>query len=89
MKIIFTLHAKEKLLTPEIKNLTINHNKIINILKNPGVVDKTVDPHQSIGHLTDELSLSVIWKVEKGRIKVVTFYPAGKGRYENKILQRR
>lgn len=89
MKIIFTIHANEKLLAPEIRRLEITKEKIIETLKQPLTLNKDVNPHQSIGELNNELSLAVIWKIESGIIKVVTFYPAEKGRYESKILRRR
>lgn len=89
MKVIFTIHTKEKLLTSEIKVLGITRKRIIESLKQPLVTNKSANPHQSIGELNDELSLAVIWKIESGIIKVITFYPAEKGRYESKVLRRR
>ena len=89
MKVVFTIHAKGKLLTNEVKALGITRKKIIESLRQPLVINKKVNPHHSIGELNDELSLAVIWKTESGIIKVITFYPAEKGRYESKILRRR
>lgn len=89
MKVVFTIHAKEKLSTSEAKKLGITQEKIIYALKQPLVINNNVNPHQSVGKLSDELSLAVIWKMESAIIKVITFYPAEKGRYESKILQRR
>lgn len=88
-KIVFTIHAKEKLLSVEAKLLKITQKKITDILKSPLVVNKRVNPHKNIGNFNDQLSLVVIWKTENDIIKVITFYPAEKGRYESKILQRR
>lgn len=89
MRVVFTVHANRKLLTNEIKGLGITRKKIIESLKQPLVTNKNVNPHQSIGELNDNLSLAVIWKTESGIIKVITFYPAEKGRYESKVLRRR
>lgn len=89
MKIIFTKHVKDKLLKEESRRLGITGAHIKQVLENPVIEDKKIIPHQSIGKFNDELSLSVIWKMEKNVIIVITFYPAGKGRYESKILQRR
>lgn len=86
MKIVFTVHAKDKLKTEEVKLLKINRKKLINILKQPVVVDKSIEPHRNVGKLDETLSLAVIWKVENGIIKIITFYPAEKGRYESKVL---
>ena len=89
MKVILTLHAKEKLLTAEAKILGITRKKITDTLRKPLVKNKNMNPHQSVGELNSDLSLAVIWKQESGIIKVITFYPAEKGRYESKILRRR
>ena len=90
MKVIFTIHVEEKLLEADSKELGITKDKIIAILKNPVATDKKVYPRHSVGFLNDELSLNVIWKMEKGDIiKTITFYPAEKGRYESKILRGR
>lgn len=89
MKIVYTKHARDKLLKEEAQKLGITEEHLRKVLENPVVEDKNITPYQSIGKLNDELSLSVIWKMEKGVIIVITFYPAGKGRYESKILQRR
>ncbi len=89
MRIVFTKHVYEKLKTKESVDLGIKLKTLEGILKNPTIVDKSVDPYQSVGKLTQNLSLSVIWKVEGGIIKTITFYPARKGRYESKILRRR
>lgn len=89
VKIIITLHVKDKLQEEESKKLGITKEHLIKVLQNPFAVDKDKNPHQSVGKFNKELSLSVIWKIENRAVKVVTFYPSGKGRYENKILQRR
>lgn len=88
MRIVLTLHTKEKLLTVEAKSLGITRKEVITVLHKPLIVNNKLNPHQSIGKLNDKLSLVVIWKTENAIIKVITFYPAEKGRYEGKILQR-
>lgn len=89
MKIIFTKHVEDKLKEDEAKKLGITAKHVREVLNNPIIVDKLANPHHSVGKFTMELSLSVIWKVENSYIKVITFYPAGKGRYESQILRRR
>ena len=89
MVIKYTKHVFDKLKLPEVVKLKINLEDINKVLKEPEVVNKSIEPHQSTGKLTMELSLSVIWKIEDGIIKVITFYPAKKGRYESKILRGR
>lgn len=89
MKIVFTKHAIYKLQQKSARNLQINKEKIKKVLENPIAIDKSITPHRRTGKLTDELSLCVIYKVEKGVYKVITFYPAEKGRYESKVLRGR
>lgn len=86
-KYIYTIHAELKLKRPEIKKLGITRRKIQKVVENPVALDKSEDPvYIVIGRLTDKLSLSVAYRrVEEG-IRVITFYPAEKGRYESKIL---
>lgn len=89
MKIVYTKHAADKFQDKEVIKLGIKREHINRVLKNPLAEDKNIIPHQSVGKFSNELSLSVIWKMGKDAIIVITFYPAGKGRYESKILQRR
>lgn len=89
MAIKYTKHVHDKLKTDEIRKLKIDLKTIEGVLNKPTVVDKSIEPHQSVGKISKDLSLSVIWKVEDGIINVITFYPAKKGRYESKILRRR
>ena len=86
-KYVYTLHAEQKLKLPEIKKLGINRKLIQKVVENPLALDKSEDPvYIVIGELTDKLSLCVAYrKIGKG-IRVITFYPAEKGRYESKIL---
>lgn len=89
MKIVYTKHVIDKFKDEEVIKLGIKRKHVSNVLENPVIVDKVINPHQSVGWFSKGLSLSVIWKIENRRVKVVTFYVAGKGRYESKILQRR
>lgn len=89
VKIELTLHAKEKLKTKESKLLKITKKIIIDAIKKPIGVDRNLSPHRSTDKLNDDLSLAVIWKEEDGIIRIITFFPAEKGRYESKILRRR
>ena len=89
MTINYTKHVYDKLKLPEIIKLKIKLEDIAQVLENPTHVDKSIMPHQTVGDLSSTLSLSVIWKIKDGIMKVITFYPAKKGRYESKILRRR
>lgn len=89
MAIKYTKHIYDKLKLKEIIKLRINLETIAKVLNNPTVVDKSIEPYQSIGKISKQLSLSVIWKMEGGIIKVITFYPARKGRYERRLFSKR
>lgn len=89
MRIKFTKHVFDKLKLREVIALKIGLETIVKVLEKPTLIYKSVEPYQSIGKISDSLSLSVIWKMEGDIIKVITFYPARKGRYEGKILRRR
>ncbi len=89
MTIKYTKHIYDKLKLPEIMKLKISLNTITNVLNSPNIVDKSIEPHQSVGEISKTLSLSVIWKIEGDIITAITFYPSKKGRYESKILRRR
>lgn len=89
MAIKYTKHIYDKLKLSENVRLKIKLENITEVLINPTSVDQSIDPHQSIGNLSNTLSLSVIWKKEDGIIKVITFYPAKKGRYERKLFSKR
>lgn len=84
---VIILFRELKLKLPEIQKLGITKDKIQNVVENPIALDKSEDPvYIVIGRLTDKLSLCVAYRrVEEG-IRVITFYPAEKGRYESKIL---
>ena len=89
MKVIFTRHASLKLQEKEPKSLKITRRKIRGVLKNPVTTDKSIYPHRSVEKLNQELSLCVIYRIEKETYIVITFFPAEKGRYESKVLRRR
>lgn len=83
---IYTIHVKEKLQKPEVRKLRINKKRIGNVIDKPNIIDRSEEPVLiAIGSLNRTLSLCVVYrKVEEG-IRVITFYPAEKGRYERKV----
>lgn len=87
MKIIYTKHAEEKLGTKEAKKFHITKSKIEKIVKKP-IIQETlaVGLIRVFGLLDKAHSLCVVYKIENGKIKVITFFPVEKGRYESKIL---
>lgn len=83
----YTLHAKSKLTIHYIKKLGITKFKIQSVIEKPEALDKSEDPvYIAIGRLNEELSLCVAYTKVENRVRIITFYPAEKGRYERKIL---
>lgn len=82
--VYYTSHAIDKLETAEAKNFKISKVTIEKVLKKPrfqkqlptGVI-------RASGLLDEEHSLCVIYRLESENIKVITFFPSQKGRYEN------
>ena len=88
-KFTYTIHGKNKLNSPLAMKLKITKKKIENVIGNPVVLDKSEEPvYIAIGELNSKLSLCAAYRRAEGKIRVITFYPAAKGRYESKILQR-
>lgn len=84
MKIIFSSHAlrdKFPLLRKHGFNLT--RKDIKTIVKNPDHLDETSDYPKIIASkdFDERHILRVVYKLEDGIIKIITFYPAEKGRY--------
>jgi uncharacterized DUF497 family protein len=87
MQIRFSKHATEKLKDPVCKNIGIKESTIKNVLAAPEVIDNSDFPLlMAIGKLNKNLSLCVIYKFIETDIKIITFFPAKRGRYEGKIL---
>lgn len=91
MKIFYTKHANEKFKQESyVFKLKINKRLIRSIIQKPQVEDRTRgEKITAIRSIDDKHSFVVIYKEIKRVILVITFYPARKGRYEAKILQRR
>lgn len=87
--LFYSLHAEDKLTLGEIRKLKISKREIERILKRPEAIDRSEKPVLiAMGELTKTVSLCVVYKRVTGGVKVITFYPAERGRYERKILQR-
>ena len=88
MKIVYTKHAKDKLKIAESIKFKIN-KRLINISLNKISLSNKVEMFRLIEKLDKHHDLCVIIKQEDKIIKVITFFPTQKGRYESEILQRR
>ena len=57
------------------------------VVEKPIVLDKSEEPVRiAIGNFTGNLSLCVAYRKTKQGTRIITFYPAERGRYERKIL---
>ena len=82
MKIIYTLHAEEKLKRTDIRKFGINKKQIENILKNPQKKSKTkYGDFAASSQINDKHDLRVIYDIIDKEIKVITFHISKKGRY--------
>lgn len=85
MKIIYTKHTEDKLKTVEAKKFKINKNKIEVVVRGTELVINS-RVARLIGKLDKDHSLCVILRKEKNSLKIITFFPTEKERYESKIL---
>jgi len=83
MDIIFTKHADKKLKDLKILGVLITKKQILAVLKNPMQTDIQSDAPNSIaiGNFDTDHVLRVVYRNEDGILRVITFYPARKGRY--------
>lgn len=84
MKIVFTSHAiKDKFPLLLRHGFKVTKKDIKSVISNPEHIDKITDyPKIIVSKEFDKKHiLRVVHKVENGIIKVITFYPAEKGRY--------
>jgi len=87
---VYTLHAQLKLKKESAAKLGINKIKIEKIIQYPEALDESEKPVIiAIGKLTETLSLNVPYRKVKDKVRIITFYPARRGRYESKILSGR
>ncbi|MBI4008730.1 hypothetical protein HY357_00700 [Candidatus Roizmanbacteria bacterium] len=91
MKIVYTYHAKRKFREEKyIKQLKITRKTVKKVILKPTLEDKSRgEKITAVGIIDERHSLVVIYKKVENGLKIITFFPAEKGRYENKILQRR
>lgn len=81
------MHARQKFSFPEIKKIGITKGKVEKVVEKPITLDKSEEPVIiAISDLSNDLSLCVVYRKIEKVIRIITFYPAEKGRYERKIL---
>ena len=84
MKIIYTKHAEiDKFVLFKKRGINFTKRQISSVIENPDHIDEVTDIPNIIAskNLNNKLILRVVYKIEGGIIRVITFYPAEKGRY--------
>jgi Trk K+ transport system NAD-binding subunit len=80
-KVVFTLHAEDKLKL--LRKVGVTKEKILKIIENPErLVDGYYGRKIAQGLLSEDLILRVIYEESEGEIMVVTVYPGERRRYE-------
>lgn len=86
-RVRLSLHVVEKLGDQTSQRLGITSQRIEAVLHQPACIDNSDFPVlMAVGALTTTLSLCVVYKFVGGEVRVITFFPAKRGRYESKIL---
>ena len=83
MKIIYTLHAKEKLKRKDIVNLKITEKLLESILENPQTKSKTkYGDCTAISAIDSHHDLRIVYDIITPQgLKIITFHVSKKGRY--------
>ena len=84
MKIVFSKHAREDKFTMLAKhNFYPTEDDVIEVIKEPEHEDKESDKPNIIASkgIDEKHVLRVVYRKENDIIKIITFYPAEKGRY--------
>ena len=82
--VLFTKHSEEKLKTKAAKRLKITRQRILRLLDKPLIEEQLPKGIiRAVGVLDQVHTLCIVYKWENGIMKVITFFPAKKGRYEN------
>jgi len=78
---IFTKHALKKFRDLKLLRISLTRKQVIKTIKEADDVDNQIDFPKKIANLI----LRVVFRIEEDDIIIITFYPAEKGRYYNKI----
>ncbi|MCH8821133.1 DUF4258 domain-containing protein [Patescibacteria group bacterium] len=84
MKVVFSKHAKERKFPALAKHgFNLTESDVLKVVENPEHEDKDSDVPNIIASKSfgEKLVLRVVYKKQNDIIKIITFYPAEKGRY--------
>jgi len=86
MKIIFTNHAKVKFEILKRHGFEVSEKQIRDIVEKPDTKSKgRKDRFIVQGPVDDTHVIRIILEIESNNIKIITFYPARRERYENQL----
>lgn len=83
MRCMFTKHVIDKLRNLKISRVKITRKLILSTIEYPEDVNSEEDYPNLIASakLDVDRVIRVVYRIEDGRIVIITFYPAKKGRY--------
>lgn len=84
---VFSRHALDKLKIKETKLFGVRKKIITHVVETGLIVETEEEVVLTVGSLDSHRSLCVVYKQAGGKIKIITFFVARKGRYERKVLQ--
>jgi len=85
MKFVFTKHAEHKLSNLKVVGIKVTKKKIREVINKPDHLEQDYDYPNLIASakLDVDRVIRVVYRIEKKRVIIITFYPAKKGRYYN------
>ena len=84
MKYEFTAHALEKFKDLEKYNFKLSENQVLESIKNPDKVERSRKGRKvAQARISDRYILRVIYEEIGEVVRIITFYPARRERYEN------
>ncbi len=80
----FTRHAQQKFTDLVRLGFIITPEQVLEALRNPEQVDRDLDPPVAQKAINDRHLIRVIFVEDEDEVRIVTFYPARRARYEPK-----
>lgn len=83
MEIVFTNHILDKINNLSVSGITISKKLILKTVNSPDDINSDEDYPNLIASakIDKDRVIRVVYRVESGKIILITFYPAKKGRY--------
>jgi len=79
----FTRHARQKLDDLAILGFVVSESQIVDALEAPDEIDRTIFPSIAQKAISERHVLRVVFAEEETEIRVITFYPGRRTRYES------